>query len=266
MNLRSRAIASAILSMVVSTSIAGSSQAFLVAGWDFSQFVSDGLLSINGTTFKTALSANYSDLDPTFGAGAESAAFGTMYVNGLFGSSTINATGNNDEPFLPTAGSLASNLDAPEPSFDAFTVLQSEGQVYFNYLSMTAQAPVSVVFRADLSSVPETGGNWSISFAGKTFSGTSTVGVDFSVNGSRYANVGTVSLDAADKRFFLNLGTAVSEGAFVRLNFDPSESGQPIIDNVAISAPEPGAIAQSIVAMLGLLVSMRIRSRDSRGR
>ncbi len=266
MKLGSRAIASAIFSLIVSTSIAGSSQAFLVAGWDFSQFVGDGLLSINGTTFKTALSANYSDLDPTFGAGAESAAFGTMYVNGLFGSTAINATGNNDEPFLPTAGSLASNLDAPVPSFDAFTVLQTEGQVAFNFLSMTALAPVSVVFRADLSSVPETGGNWTLSFAGKTFSGTSTVGVDFSINGSSYANVGTVTLDGADKRFFLNLGTAVSEGAFVRLNFDPVGNAQPIIDNVAINAPEPGAMAQSIAAMLGLLVSVRIRGRFSRGR
>ncbi len=266
MKRRSRAIASAILSMAVCTSIAGSAQAFLVAGWDFSQFVGDGLLSINGTTFRNSLTANYSDLDPTFGAGAESAAFGTMYINGAFGSSSVNPTGNNDEAFLPTEFSLAANLDVPKPSFDAFTVLQSEGQFSFAYLSMTAPAPVSVVFGADLSSVPETGGNWTLSFAGKTFSGSSTVGVDFSINGSSYANVGSVTLDAADKRFFLNLGTAVSERAFVRLNFDPSESGQPIIDNVAISAPEPGAIAQSFAAALGLLVSVRIRGRFSRGR
>ena len=264
MNLGSRAIASAILSMAVSTSISGSAQAFLVAGWDFSQFAGDGLLSIDGATFTNSLSANYSDLDPTFGAGAESAAFGTMYINGVFGSSSVVGTGNNDEAFLPTGGSLASNLDVPEPSFDAYTVLQSEGQVFFQYLSMTAQAPVSVVFGADLSSVPETGGNWILTFAGKTFSGTSTVGVEFSINGSSYASAATVLLSSTDARYVVNLGSAASETVFVRFNLNPVGGAQPILDNVAISVPEPGALAQSLAALLALLVPVRLRTFWSR--
>jgi hypothetical protein len=266
MKSRSRAILGAILSMAVSASIAGSSQAFLAAGWDFSQYSGDALLSIDAINFTTTLSANYSDLDPTFGAGAESAAFGTLYLNGSFGSSSVTPTGNNDEAFLPTAGSLQSNLDVPLPSFDAFTVLLFEGQLLFNPLSMTAQDAVSIVFRVDLSSVPETGGNWSLSFAGKTFSGTSMVGIDFSIDGSGYANAGSVMLDDSDAQYIVNLGTAASETAFVRFNFNPVGVAQPIIDNVAISAPEPGAIAQSFAAVLGLLVSVRIRGRFSRGR
>ena len=97
MNVGMRTIASTILSMAVSASMASSSQAFLAAGWDFSQYAGDGLLSLDFVTFTTTLSANYSDLDPTFGAGAESAAFGTFYLNGSFGSSSITPTGNNDE-------------------------------------------------------------------------------------------------------------------------------------------------------------------------
>jgi hypothetical protein len=264
MKVRVRAIASMIVSMAVSASIAGPSQAFLAAGWDFSQYAGDALLQIDGIHFTTTLSANYSDLDPTFGAGAESAAFGTMYLNGSFGSSAVVPTGFNDEAFLPTAGSLQSNLDLPLPSFDAFTVLQAEGQLLYNPLSMTAQDAVSVVFKTDLSSVPETGGNWSLSFAGKTFSGTSIVGIDFSIDGSSYASAGSVMLDDSDARYSVNLGTAASETAFVRFSFNPEGVAQPIIDNVAVSVPEPGILVQSLAALSGLLVSVRLRDRFSR--
>jgi hypothetical protein len=87
-----------------------SAQASLVARWDFSQYAGDGFMSIDGgSSFTNTLSANYSDLDPTFGAGFESAAFGTMYVDGSFGSTPVAAV-SGSEQFLPTAaygGSLA---------------------------------------------------------------------------------------------------------------------------------------------------------------
>lgn len=260
MKARLLAIASTILSIVVSASIAGSAQAYLVAGWDFSQYFNDSLLSTDGVTFQTTLSANYSDLDPTFGAGAESAPFGTLYFNGQFGSSAVAATGTLTEEFLPTAGSLTSNLDVPAVSFDAFTVLLDEGQAFSNLMSMIARDSVSVVFKADLSTVPETGGNWSVSFGGKTFEGTSTVGVEFSTDGSSYAIVDSVILDANDAQFAVNLGTAPSETGFVRLNFNPVDANQPIIDNVAISVPEPGTVSQFVAAVLGLLVCGRVRA------
>jgi hypothetical protein len=263
--MRIRAITPVILSMAVSASLAGSAQAFLVAGWDFSQYLGDAVLSVDlVATPATTLDANYSDFDPTFGAGAESAAFGTMYINGSFGSTSVSPTFDNTEPILPTAGSLASNLDVPYVYFDAFTILQAEGQVNFAPLSMTAQDAVSLVFKADLSSVPETGGNWSLSFAGKTFSGSSTVGIDFSANGSSYASAGSVLLDSTDARYVVNLDSAASETVFVRFNFNPVGGAQPIIDNVAISSPEPGAFAQSLVALLALLVPVRLRTFWSR--
>jgi len=265
MKARLLAIASTILSIVAFTSIAGSAQAYLAAGWDFSQFLGDGALTIDGSAYQNTLSANYSDLDPTFGAGAESAAFGTLYFNGSFGSTSVSPTGNLTEEFLPTAGSLTSNLDVPVVSFDAFTVLLDEGQLFSNLLSMVARDSVSVVFEADLSTVPETGGNWSVSFGGKTFEGTSTVGVDFSTDGSSYAIVDSVILDGSDAQFVVNLGTAPSETAFVRLNFDPVDANQlPIIDNVAISVPEPGTVSQCFAVMISLLICGRARGASAK--
>src|SRR5262245_46840268 len=146
-------------------------QSSMVAGWDFSQYFGDGFMSIDGgNSFTNTLSANYSDLDPTFGAGFESQAFGTMFVDGSFGSTNV-AAGSGTEEFLPSAtapGSLVSNLGAPGTvDFDAFSVLEDEGQVSQELLSMLATAPATVVFQADLSSVLRTGSDWSLSFGAK---------------------------------------------------------------------------------------------------
>ncbi len=230
------------------------SRAEMVAGWDFSQYFGDGLLSIDGATFGNTLAANYSDFDPTFGAGAEAAAFGTLYFDGSFGSSSTPTDGTG--PFVPSAsapGSLTSNLDAPGGvPFDSSTVLLNEGQIFFNELAMLATAGVNVVFEADLSSVPDTGSNWSVSFAGKTFSGTSMVGVEFSSDGSAYTDLGSVELTTTDTLFTVDLDAAISETGYVRLSFSPSGLDQPFIDNVAIHVPEASVTAQAVAAMLGL--------------
>src|SRR5258707_9305890 len=105
--MRTRALIGLIAS--VSALLSAPAGATGIAGWDFSQYFGDGLLSTDGVTFTNTLSANYSNLDPTFNAGAESAAFGTMFMNGSFGSTNVNA-GSGTEQFLPTTGSLASNL------------------------------------------------------------------------------------------------------------------------------------------------------------
>ena len=47
---------------------------------------------------------------------------------------------------------------------ESFVVLSQEGQTFTNALSMTARATVSVVFAADLSSVAQSGSDWSVSF------------------------------------------------------------------------------------------------------
>jgi len=234
-----------------------------IAGWDFSQYFGDGLLSTDGVSFTNTLPANYSNLDPTFNAGAESAAFGTMFMNGSFGSTNVDA-GGGSEQLLPTSGSLASNIGfAPASNpFDSFSILTSEGQTFANALGMTALQAVSVVFSADLSSASLLGQSWSLALGAKTFSGTSTIGVEFSTDGSSYSSVGTFNLTGVDSLFTLALAAAPSAKAFVRLNIAGPASGQAILDNVSILAtttpvPEPGTAAMLLLGLAGLAVSGR---------
>ncbi len=241
-------------------------RAGVVAGWDFSQYFGAGLLSTDGSTFVETLPANYSEEDPTANAGSESAAFGTMYLDGTFGSTAVGA-GSGTESFVPTSRSLVSNLDAPADAigtnpFDSHTVLRNEGQTSTELLSMTARAATNAVFRADLTSVPATGSNWRVSFAGKTFSGSSTVGVEFSTDGSGYSNAGSVDLTTTDATHQVFLASAASETAYVRLNFPAPAGGgvnQAIIDNVAISVPEPGSLGLALGLAAGLAGCARRR-------
>jgi len=260
-----------ILSIAVSALAAGSAQASTISGWDFSQYLSGGgFLSTDGTTLTNTLSANYSNLDPTFNAGTESGAFGTMFINGQFGSTNITPTGTGTEALLPLAGSLASNLTAPvqaagDNPFDSLTILSSEGQQFTELMSMAAFAPVSVVFSADLTSVPQIGSDWSISFGSKTsISGaTSQVSIEFSTDGTNYTSFGSLNLNNTDTPFSVNLGTAQSEHGYVRLGF--SGVGVPLLDNVAIKAtlatvPEPTAGVLLLVGLAGLARAGRRRA------
>jgi hypothetical protein len=257
------AVASAITSVV----LAAPAQALLVAGWDFSPYFGDGLLSTDGATYTDTLPANYSALDPS-GLGPESAGYGTLYLNGQFGSSNVGA-GSGSEPFLPTAalgGSLASNLDAPVADgvlpFDSLNNLIFEGQPFANSLAMIAPGAVSLVFAADLTGA-EPGTDWVLSLGGRAFSGSETVGVEFSTDGVQYAAVGSLSLTTIDTPFSLALASAPSERGFVRLVFDqPDGPNQAVIDNVAISAtlvPEPGTALLLLSGLAGLTVQGRRR-------
>lgn len=265
MKMRSLVMTSA-LGVAASFLAAASAQATMVAGWDFSQYLGDGALTIDGASGANTLLANYSNLDPTGNAGAESAAFGEMYMNGSSGSSNVDPFAATPA-FVPTAGSLSSNINAPVVGgglnpFDSLTILTDEGQMFANLLSMTAQDVVSVVFKADLGSVPDIGSDWSISFGAKTFSGSSAIGIEFSTDGSSYSSFGSVNLTAVDTPFNVALGAAASDLAFVRLSFDPA-GGQPIIDNVAINAtlvPEPGTAMMLGLGLLGLAGLGRRRS------
>jgi hypothetical protein len=240
-------------------------RAFLVAGWDFSQYFGDGILSVDGVGYTTRLSANYSSLDPTFNAGFESALYGTMYVDGSNGSSAVDPEDPVLPAFAPTAGSLASNLDAPvfEPgdnAFDSDTILIDEGgQLFANLQSMIASQPVSVVFEADLRSAGESQGNWELSFGGRASSGTSMVGIGVSTDGGSFGLVDSVNLTDADTRYVVSLTPTVAERIFVRLDFHPQDLDWPIVDNVAISAPEADATAPLAAAALTLLAWRRAR-------
>jgi hypothetical protein len=231
-----------IASMGFLASLPASADELMIAGWDFSQYVGDGFLSIDSSTFTDTLSANYSNLDPTGNAGAESAQYGTMYIDGQFGSTDV-PEGTGTEQFIPTAGSLVSNKDAPvqgigDNEFDAHSVLSGEGQAYTQLLAMTANTEVDVVFQADVSSVG-TASNWFVTFGAKAFSGTSTVGVDFSPTGSGYTTIDSVTLTATEAPYNVALSSESSGEGFVRLRFN-SAGGQPIIDNVGVHADLAG--------------------------
>jgi hypothetical protein len=288
------------LLVALSALVAGSAmaaQAKILAGWDFSQYAGTGSLA----PLTNTLPANYSDLDPTFNAGSGSASFGTLYFDGTNGSSNTvtdllptagvmncerRAVGVN-EPLKP-AGCAVPNVDGPvrsnkkepwarkgETSFDAFSVLRSEGQQYQNALAMRATNSVSAVFKGDAGS-PQPLSAWSVSFGGRIETGggdnggqascdpagasecTATVSVEYSTNGSSYTSFGSVQLTTADTRYEVPLAVNTSQTGYVRLGLAPgSGNALPVIDNVAL--PEPGATLSLVSGIVSLLVLRRRR-------
>lgn len=258
---------------VASALVAVTAQATNLAGWDFSQYAADGALSIDGSTYTSTLDANYSDQDGTSNAGAESAAFGTLYMDGSFGSSSISA-GSGSEEVVPVATDILLNLDRDTPvtgtnGFNSFSILEGEGQPFAERMGLTARAAAQLVFEADLSGTASAGTGHSVSFAGKALvdadcydSCSSDVSVEFSTDGASYTSYGSVSLTDEEQEFSVPFALESAQKAYVRLGFNPT-SGQPVIDNVAINAiavPEPGAmlqLASSIVTLIGLAALRR---------
>jgi len=259
---------SSLMALAASVIVAGNAGAITIAGWDFSQYAGDGLLSIDGATGATTLNANYSNLDPTFSAGAESAQYGTMFINGTHGSTAVDPF-SATPAVVPSSPSLASNLNAPVGGaagavpFDTFSVQLAEGQLFANAEAMIAQAPVNLVFEATLiPDLAHTGTAWGITFGGKTLSGTSVVGVSFSLDGVSYGATTNVNLDTNDTPFSVSFAGVTAETVFVRLALNPA-NGNPIIDNVSLNAqlaaPEPG-LAVLLGAGLALVGALRRRS------
>lgn len=253
----------AIAAAVGTITLGASARATMVAGWDFSQYLGDGTYVVDdGSLFEfvDTLGANYSSLDAS-GVGPDSAGFGTMYVNGQFGSAN-QQVGSGAEALLPhfaaPTGSLSSNLTAPVTDgfgnpFDTLQTLQFEGQVNANALAMTALASTNVVFAA---TPPVPGTDWIVSFGGRTQGGTSSVEVEFSSDGTSYASVGVIPLNTVDTAFSVALGGVLAQTGFVRLSFlVDSPASAPVIDNVAISAtliPEPGTALLLATGLAGL--------------
>jgi hypothetical protein len=220
----------------------------LMAGWDFSQYFGDGLLSVDGAGFTDRLPANYSDLDATYGAGAESAAYGTLVLDGTFGSTDTPL--DYTDPVVPSAavpGSLRSLREAPPRGvpFECFTALRKEGQAFANPFALAALAPARVVFEASLAGVPESAAGWRLRFAARTSGGASRIELAFSSDGERYAALPHVAVDEIDRPFDVPLSAKPSERAFVRFAFAPEARQLVFVDNVAIDAelvvPETGA-------------------------
>jgi hypothetical protein len=272
MSKRSR-IPSVLPALGVLLSFAGAghgARAELVAGWDFSQYFADALLSIDGETYTDTLGANYSSLllsdQNVYGAGPAASVFGTMYLNGEFGS-TSQPIGSGEESILPSqvVGSLQSNINAPAAfgviEFESFTVLQLFGQIFANEIAMTALGSGDAVFRADKGSSAATG-NWILSFGARTQpslgTGASSIEVGFSPTGSGYAPVGTANLTLVDTAYQFNLGPADSQTAFVRLRFNPTPPELPMVDNLMITVPEPAA-GGATLATLATLAALATR-------
>jgi hypothetical protein len=255
----------ALIVSVVAATAAAPAQASLIAGWDFSQWLAAGALTTDGSNGANTLSANYSSLDPTNNAGNESAAFGILLFDGSSGSTEVTPDGTGTEAFVPSPGSLVSNLNGtgnPSVPFDSEAVLTFENpNAFYNLLSMTAQSVVSVVFKADLSSIQGAlGEDWEIVFGGLTFDQTASVGVEYSTNGTSYTSAGTANLTTTDTPYSFDLSNAGSSNMlFVRLNFtNAGPTNLPAIDNVAINAttsivPEPGTALLLVSGLAGLV-------------
>jgi len=240
----------------------------VVAGWDFSQYLGPNVPSIDGINLADTLDANYSDFDPSFGAGAESAAFGTMYADGTNGSSAIGASG----PLVPTGLQLTLNVSAPvndvpaiDVPFNSFSVLDTEGQPNQTAVAMIAQAATDVVFEADLSTAGGvTGDFFGVSFAGRTAStGTADVVVEFN-GGSGFSTAETVTFTTTEQLFEVPLGSSGADQVFVRLSFaDRTVDGaDAVFDNLVITVPGPGWLA----GMLSPLAALGLLARRRRGR
>jgi len=213
----------------------------LVAGWDFSQSCLEGNLCDQAFQEVQTLPANYSDLDPTDGMGAESAAFGTMHLDGQFGSSDVPGFSGW---FTTVSPSLTLNTsvhaDFPSVAMGAegnASIMQSEiPGVPYQQHAMRASDIVDAVFRVDLTSSPGMlGSDWEVSFAAQSEGAASEVAVSFSMDGVDYGVPEVLAIGEAEEVITVALGgTDVSE-AFVKLSFDfPQDPAR--IDNLAIKA------------------------------
>jgi len=274
-SIRTRLPLSSLAVAAVSLLTASGAQATGVAAWDFSQYAISGFLTTDATTFALTqtLDANYSDLDPNR-MGSPADQFGTMYLNGDFGSTAAALSGD----FIPNSNDLTLNNDAlddetvliGDPS--SLIILDAiEGQPNTNALGFGPDIGGiggTVVFGADLSSVPEQGQSWSLSFAGLTQSGgTSEVGVEFSPNGLDFQTLDPFVLQSNAAVFAtLQLGDDPTDQAFFRLTFADSISETfPSIDNLVISAdlvsvPEAGTLLLLGSGLLGLTAIGRRRA------
>jgi len=260
-------IKKALILSTASLLLAGAAHADFIAGWDHSQYLGPNVPSIDGINLVTELDANYSDFDPSFGAGAESAAFGTLYLT------SNGASANAANFYIPTSSPITVGKSLPvndvpeiDVPFDSFSVLSTEGQANQTAVSMIVQESLSVVYAADLSSVGLVGNGYSFDFAGKSLSGTQTVGIEASADGVNFTPVGQVQLAENEGTFNVDFGGLLdgSATAFVRMNFTVGGNGtEPVIDNVGISAaevvPEPGTLLLVSAGLAGLAYTSRRR-------
>jgi hypothetical protein len=223
--------------------VAGQAQAVpqLVAGWDFSQSCLEGNLCDQALQGVQTLSANYSDLDPTDGMGAESAAFGTMHLDGQFGSSDVPGIGGwftTVSPSLTLNTSVHSDFPLVEVGAEGnASIMQAEiPGVPYQQHAMRASDILDAVFRVDFSTRPGSlGSDWEVSFAAQSDGSASQVAVSFSLDGVDYGVPVVQAIGGDEEVITVALGGTDLSQVFVKLSFDfPQDPVR--IDNLAIKA------------------------------
>jgi hypothetical protein len=257
----------------------------MIAGWDFTQYAGAGSLIVDQSfTTVTTLRSNYSDFDPTFGAGGDSQPFGTLYMNGANGSTAItgianvNPTGTSLTPNLSTpgdneipVGDVAFDASAPVLQVGAGNYVAGTGQDFRNVLKMRAITDVSVVFEASVVSLGALyqAEDWSITFAASTNGAatSSTVTVEWSSDGSSWNALASEVFDNTGEAITRSIVGGLGDNVFFRLGFDGTggTAGAPQFDNVTIfgevsQIPEPGTAALLFLGLTGLGVVGRRRS------
>ena len=267
-----------LVAAMAATAIAGPAPAAtLVAGWNFSQYAGDGDLD-TGSGASDILTANYSNRVSGDGAGPAANPYGTMHMNGQFGSTNVDEMAFPPAfgPSQATGGSLTTNTTAPQtgtpPGAVAFDAPCANHQVgpYCQEVAMLANpfTNLNIVFKATLLPDSLLGQDWKLSFAGRTLGGTSIVTIDFSLDGIVYGNATTRNLNTTDTAFSVDFSAVAGDlvsAAYMRLSFNAATGNEPLIDNLAITVestqpiPEPGTAMLLLTGLLGLGISGRRR-------
>lgn len=239
---------------------AHASNASLIAGWDFSQYPTSGLNTIDNASFNGSLAANFSDFN--FPTADVSPSYGTLYYDGQFGSTaTTYATFDTSVPevqpvtssLLSARGQLGDGLLMSDLS--SKNQLQVSGQIYYADIKLMVRGNVSLVFAAD-AQTPS--GSWAITFAAQDFDDGASISWDVSTDGSAYAATGlSTALTTADQAYSVSFPQL--QGAskvYLRAQFTGVNGGLGkflTIDNVGIAAdldPPAGSfwLASPIIA------------------